>query len=92
MRPSEPPVPPPTTLSVVPFPKLREQAQLQETCFSFLDPSALREEEEKKELEEGIPKKDHVSVIEFSVSRIHLKTADMRQIKTVNDIKVPVTC
>ncbi|XP_013867590.1 hydrocephalus-inducing protein homolog [Austrofundulus limnaeus] len=53
---SEPPVLPPTTFSVVPFPKLREPAQLQQTCFTFLDPSALREEEEKEAEEEILTK------------------------------------
>lgn len=48
LGPSGPQIPPPTTFSIVPFPKQREQATVQETCFTFLVPSGLDEQEDGK--------------------------------------------
>ncbi|XP_038153742.1 hydrocephalus-inducing protein homolog [Cyprinodon tularosa] len=39
---------PPVTLSVVAFPKHREQPKVHQTCFTFLNPSWQNEEEEEK--------------------------------------------
>lgn len=49
--PSGPPIPPSVTFSVVPFPKKREQAKLEQTCFTFLVPSGL---DEKDKNEDGL--------------------------------------
>ncbi|CAI5655386.1 unnamed protein product [Oreochromis niloticus] len=50
--PSGPPIPPPVTFSVVPFPKKREQAKLEQTCFTFLIPSRLDEKDKDKKEDE----------------------------------------
>lgn len=50
--PSGPPIPPSVTFSVVPFPKKREQAKLEQTCFTFLVPSGLDEKDKDKKEEE----------------------------------------
>ncbi|XP_025759455.1 hydrocephalus-inducing protein homolog isoform X1 [Oreochromis niloticus] len=50
--PSGPPIPPPVTFSVVPFPKKREQAKLEQTCFTFLIPSRLDEKNKDKKEDE----------------------------------------
>lgn len=47
--PSGPPIPPSVTFSVVPFPKKREQAKLEQTCFTFLVPSGLDEKDKKED-------------------------------------------
>ncbi|XP_047451812.1 hydrocephalus-inducing protein homolog [Mugil cephalus] len=53
LGPSGPQIPPPTTFSIVPFPKHREQAPVKESCFTFLVPSGLDEQEvDKKDSEE----------------------------------------
>ncbi|KAM4554444.1 hydrocephalus-inducing protein homolog [Fundulus diaphanus] len=49
---SDPVVLPPTTLSVVAFPKHREQLKVHQTCFTFLNPPGQDEDDEKKDLEE----------------------------------------
>ncbi|XP_077955507.1 hydrocephalus-inducing protein homolog isoform X2 [Gasterosteus aculeatus] len=50
LGPSGPPVPPPTTFSVVSFPENREQSNIQLTgsCFTFLVPFGLDKQEEEK--------------------------------------------
>ncbi|KAM4733696.1 hydrocephalus-inducing protein homolog isoform 3-T4 [Anableps anableps] len=53
-----PPILPPTTLSVVAFPKHREQPKVDHTCFTFLIPFEQDEDEEKKSLEECTHKKN----------------------------------
>ncbi|XP_069028847.1 hydrocephalus-inducing protein homolog [Embiotoca jacksoni] len=51
-----PPTPPPTTFSVVPFPKHREVPDVQQTCFTFLTPTGSDEQdEEKKDSEDDVP-------------------------------------
>ncbi|XP_025999986.1 hydrocephalus-inducing protein-like isoform X2 [Astatotilapia calliptera] len=50
--PSGPPIPPSVTFSVVPFPKKREQAKLEQTCFTFLVPSGLDEKDKDKKEDE----------------------------------------
>ncbi|XP_039456431.1 hydrocephalus-inducing protein homolog [Oreochromis aureus] len=50
--PSGPPIPPPVTFSVVSFPKKREQAKLEQTCFTFLIPSRLDEKDKDKKEDE----------------------------------------
>ncbi|XP_010776265.1 hydrocephalus-inducing protein homolog [Notothenia coriiceps] len=62
LGPSGPPIPPPATFSVVPFPKSREQSMSKVTCsrFTFLVPSGQEEQdEEKKDSEEDL----HASVV-----------------------------
>ncbi|XP_027128846.1 hydrocephalus-inducing protein homolog isoform X3 [Larimichthys crocea] len=56
LGPSGPPIPPPTTFSIVPFPKNREQSksQLSCDCFTFLVPSGQDEDEEKKDSGENL--------------------------------------
>ncbi|GAA6221266.1 hydrocephalus-inducing protein homolog [Lates japonicus] len=57
LGPSGPPIPPPVTFSIVPFPKDREQpnSQLFCDCFTFLVPSGPDEQgEEKKDSEEDV--------------------------------------
>ncbi|XP_040894088.1 hydrocephalus-inducing protein homolog [Toxotes jaculatrix] len=57
LGPSGPPIPPPVTFSIVPFPKNREQSNSQLTCdcFTFLVPSGTEEQdEEKKDSEEDV--------------------------------------
>ncbi|XP_034061831.1 LOW QUALITY PROTEIN: hydrocephalus-inducing protein homolog [Gymnodraco acuticeps] len=57
LGPSGPPIPPPATFSVVPFPKSREQSMSKVTCsrFTFLVPSGQEEQdEEKKDSEEDL--------------------------------------
>lgn len=49
---SGPPAPPPTTFSILPFPKHRERVKLEQTCFTFLIPSGLDEQEEDKKEED----------------------------------------
>lgn len=84
MGPSGPPILPLTTFSVVPFPKLREQFKAQQSCFTFLGPSVLDEEEEKKDTVEDTPSKvmlffyTSTRVLVFSVISIHLKTFDIQ--------------
>ncbi|XP_037539075.1 hydrocephalus-inducing protein homolog [Nematolebias whitei] len=68
LGPSDPPILPLTTFSVVPFPKLREQFKPQQTCFTFLGPSVVDEEEEKKDTVEDTPAK------EKTVSRSHKRS------------------
>lgn len=50
--PSGPPIPPPVTLSIVPFPKSRQQADERKICdcFTFLIPS--KSDDVKKDSEE----------------------------------------
>lgn len=61
--PSGPPIPPPVTFSVVPFPKKREQAKLEQTCFTFLIPSGLDEKDKKEdELQASILKLSVMSI------------------------------
>ncbi|XP_054864966.1 hydrocephalus-inducing protein homolog [Amphiprion ocellaris] len=55
LGPSGPPIPPPTTFSIVTFPKHREQATVQQTCFTFLVPSGPDEQGEEKEASEDTP-------------------------------------
>ncbi|XP_027883649.1 hydrocephalus-inducing protein homolog isoform X2 [Xiphophorus couchianus] len=57
LGPNGPLVVPPTTLSVVAFPKYREQLKVNQTCFTFLNPSDQDEDDEKKDLEESSHKK-----------------------------------
>ncbi|XP_061578790.1 hydrocephalus-inducing protein homolog [Cololabis saira] len=47
-----PAIPPPVTFSVVPFPEHRDQADIQQTSFTFLDPSGQGEEDKQEDLEE----------------------------------------
>lgn len=47
--PSGPPIPPSVIFSVVPFPKKREQAKLEQTCFTFLVPSGLDEKDKNED-------------------------------------------
>ncbi|XP_042266839.1 hydrocephalus-inducing protein homolog isoform X2 [Thunnus maccoyii] len=57
LGPSGPPIPPPITFSMVPFPKDRVQcnSQLACDCFTFLSPSGTDEQgDEKKESEEDV--------------------------------------
>ncbi|XP_073328914.1 hydrocephalus-inducing protein homolog [Pagrus major] len=55
LGPSGPPIPPPTTFSMVPFPTNRLQSKLSVDCFTFLVPSSLDEQlEEKKDAEEDV--------------------------------------
>ncbi|XP_029378255.1 hydrocephalus-inducing protein homolog [Echeneis naucrates] len=57
LGPKSPPISPPVTFSIVPFPKQREQIihQLTCDCFTFLVPSGQDEQgEDKKDLEEDI--------------------------------------
>ncbi|XP_030613884.1 hydrocephalus-inducing protein homolog isoform X2 [Archocentrus centrarchus] len=70
--PSGPPVPPPTTFSVLPFPKHREQAKLEQTCFTFLIPSGL--DEQYKDKREADLQASVVKVTEEAAgSKIHSK-------------------
>ncbi|XP_043979545.1 hydrocephalus-inducing protein homolog [Gambusia affinis] len=57
LGPNGPLVVAPTTLSVVAFPKYREQLKVNQTCFTFLNPSDQDEDDEKKDLEESLHKK-----------------------------------
>ncbi|XP_008409888.1 hydrocephalus-inducing protein homolog isoform X2 [Poecilia reticulata] len=50
-------VAPPTTLSVVAFPKYREQLKVNQTCFTFQNPFECDEDYVKKDLEESSHKK-----------------------------------
>lgn len=55
LGPGGPPIPPPTTFSMVPFPTNRQQSKLSVDCFTFLVPSRLDEQaEEKKDAEEDV--------------------------------------
>ncbi|XP_070763174.1 hydrocephalus-inducing protein homolog [Enoplosus armatus] len=56
LGPSGPPIPPPTTFSMVPFPKNREHPNSQLTCdcFTFLVASLEEQGEERKDLEEDV--------------------------------------
>ncbi|XP_059190373.1 hydrocephalus-inducing protein homolog [Centropristis striata] len=57
LGPSGPPIPPPVTFSMLPFPKNREQSNCQLTCscFTFLIPSGQEEQgEEKKDSGEDV--------------------------------------
>ncbi|KAM9376112.1 hydrocephalus-inducing protein-like [Pholidichthys leucotaenia] len=61
--PSGPPIPAPVTFSIIPFPKLRKQTVIQQTCFTFLVPLGQDEqEEEKKDLEEDLLASDEGAV------------------------------
>ncbi|XP_032378415.1 hydrocephalus-inducing protein [Etheostoma spectabile] len=63
LGPSGPPIPPPTSFSMVPFPKNREQSNSQLTCncFTFLVPSLL--------CEQGAKKKDARKYVQASVAK-----------------------
>ncbi|XP_034542457.1 hydrocephalus-inducing protein homolog isoform X2 [Notolabrus celidotus] len=64
LGPSGPPIPPPTTFSLVPFPKNREQpsSRLTSDCFTFLVPPGLDEQsEEKKDSEEDVLAKEETA-------------------------------
>ncbi|XP_008288806.1 hydrocephalus-inducing protein homolog [Stegastes partitus] len=54
LGPSGPPIPPPTTFSIVTFPKHREQATIQQSCFTFLIPSGPDEQDEEKKASEDM--------------------------------------
>ncbi|KAM9376113.1 hydrocephalus-inducing protein-like [Pholidichthys leucotaenia] len=61
--PSGPPIPAPVTFSIIPFPKLRKQTVIQQTCFTFLVPLGQDEqEEEKKDSEEDLLTSDEGAV------------------------------
>uniref|UniRef100_A0A3Q2PEK1 HYDIN axonemal central pair apparatus protein n=1 Tax=Fundulus heteroclitus TaxID=8078 RepID=A0A3Q2PEK1_FUNHE len=65
---SDPVVLPPTTLSVVAFPKHREQLKVNQTCFTFLNPPGQDEDDEKKDLEESTQKTVLLKIWFFSES------------------------
>ncbi|XP_071313817.1 hydrocephalus-inducing protein homolog isoform X2 [Trachinotus anak] len=80
LGPSGPPIPPPVTFSIVPFPKNREKSisQLTCDCFTFLVPSGQDEQgEEKKESEEdlqaSVVKEEAVATASKSRSRGSIK-------------------
>ncbi|XP_031731518.1 hydrocephalus-inducing protein homolog isoform X1 [Anarrhichthys ocellatus] len=82
LGPSGPPIPPPTTFSMVPFPKNREQSDRQLTCscFTFLVPSGLDEQEDvrvsvvKKEAAATVPKaRSKSSMKEVAVTKNKVK-------------------
>ncbi|XP_062413865.1 hydrocephalus-inducing protein homolog [Pungitius pungitius] len=69
LGPSGPPVPPPTTFSVVPFPENREQSNVQLTCscFTFLVPFGLDEQDEEnkdwvEDMRASVVKSDNISL------------------------------
>lgn len=65
--PSGPPVPPPVTLSIVPFPKARAQADAKQICdcFTFLVPS--KSDEAKRDSEEEEPSAAKVRELDLKI-------------------------
>ncbi|XP_037622519.1 hydrocephalus-inducing protein homolog isoform X2 [Sebastes umbrosus] len=80
LGPSGPPIPPPTTFSMVPFPKNREQSnsQLPFSCFTFLVPAGLEEQSEEK--------KDSVEDVQGSVVKEEA-AATLSKSRTKGNIK-----
>lgn len=77
--PSGPPVPPPVTLSIVPFPKSRQQVAERQIfdCFTFLLPSksddAKRESEEDEPSPVKVKKESHRGVCKYFASESILR-------------------
>uniref|UniRef100_A0A8D0AXJ9 HYDIN axonemal central pair apparatus protein n=1 Tax=Sander lucioperca TaxID=283035 RepID=A0A8D0AXJ9_SANLU len=76
LGPSGPPIPPPTSFSVVPFPKNREQSnsQLPCNCFTFLVSSLLSQQDAKK--------KDAGKDVQASVAKVMEQHTHIHTIRT----------